>query len=310
MVAAVKDLAQFHAERLTGIGGSDAAAICGEDGFKTAYQVALEKLGMLQPDPSLETRINIQIGNRLEDDVAEIYCERNARQVRRVNQLVRSKEHDFMILHPDRDIVGEPGKLEIKTGGVAWEWGKSGTDKIPPRVIIQCQHYMAVYPQDEYVDVAALMFGGGERYRQYRIERDSAFILDLIEVETEFWTKVMIEGVLPEPEWGHSSMPELLKRLYPGLNNQAVQVDNIEHWHACWLESCANRLRYEKLETEIKNHIRAGMKECALAPVADGRWTRRLMKKKAYVVEASEYEELRFIKNRNPGASDGTEQSS
>lgn len=302
MATPLRDLEKFHAERRTGIGSSDMAAICGEDGFKTAYQVALEKAGMLPPDPAIGDAISVRLGLKLEDDVAEIYQENNLVKVHRVNQLVRSPEHEFIILHPDRRIVGRKAYLEVKTSGVAQEWGKSRTsDQIPNRVLIQVQHYCLADPETEYVDVACLMFGGGERYREYHLPANAEVGESLIEIGREFWTNLQ-QGILPEPDWPHPSTPAILRRLYPGTNAEIVHLKTIEHWHSCWKEAAEKRLGYEKLEQEIKNHLLWEMGRACVAPVpGQGRWVRRIQKRKGYVVEPSEFEEFRFLKDRKAG---------
>ena len=64
------DMATFHAERLTGLGGSDIGAILGLNPWRTPYQVFLEKTGQAEPfTGNLQTRF----GSYAEEFVAREY---------------------------------------------------------------------------------------------------------------------------------------------------------------------------------------------------------------------------------------------
>jgi len=184
------DRAAFLAERLTGIGGSDAAAVLGFNPYKTPFQVYLEKRGEAEPE-DLSNKAAVEWGNRLEDVVAAAYAEKTGTVVRRVNTLLRSDQHPFAIAHLDRRIVGVKKGLEVKTAGT-WvaqtdAWGEPGTDQVPEPYIAQVQHYMAVTDYVEF-DLAVLI--GGQDFRIYTIPRDEEFIAGMMAAEAEFWAAV------------------------------------------------------------------------------------------------------------------------
>lgn len=95
--------------RKTGIGGSDAGAICGVNPYSSAMKVFQDKTS-----DDVETQDNeaIRIGHDLEDYVAKRFMETTGLKVRKSNFMYRSTEHPFMIADVDRLVVGENAGLE------------------------------------------------------------------------------------------------------------------------------------------------------------------------------------------------------
>ena len=182
---------QWLAERRKGIGGSDAAAACGLDPFKTRLRLYLEKRGEVAEE-DISQKMSVRFGNRLEQAVADEYEQQTGQKVARVNRILQSKTHPFMLANLDRRIIGSRRILEIKTTGY-WaaksdeDWGPAGTDLVPIRYMMQVQHYMHV-AEASGADLAVLI--GGQEFRCYTIQRDKALIDLLIEHETDFWRRV------------------------------------------------------------------------------------------------------------------------
>lgn len=184
-----------HAERATGIGGSDAAAVCGLNPYKSPVDVYLEKIGAATPVDETERMF---WGNKLEDVVAEVYAARTGRKVRRANTTRRHKRHGFMVGNIDRDVVGERRLLECKTAD-KWTmgmWGEPGSDEVPDYYLMQVAHYMAVLDY-EVADLAVLI--GGNDFRIYTIPRDCVLEASLVEREYDFWTRHVVPEVPPPP---------------------------------------------------------------------------------------------------------------
>ena len=126
--------------RKTGIGGSDAGAICGVNPYSSAMKVFQDKTS-----EDVETQNNeaIRIGHDLEDYVAKRFMEATGLKVRKSNFMYRSTEHPFMIADVDRLVVGEDAGLECKTAS-AYHADKWADGNIPLHYAMQCYHYMAV----------------------------------------------------------------------------------------------------------------------------------------------------------------------
>ena len=108
--------ALFLAERLTGIGGSDAACVVGLNPYKLPLQLYLEKRGELA-EADLSDNAAVRWGNLLEDVVADHFAETTGKSVRRNAELLRSEQWPWMIAHIDRELVDEDAILECKTAG-------------------------------------------------------------------------------------------------------------------------------------------------------------------------------------------------
>jgi putative phage-type endonuclease len=187
------DRAAWLEARRRGIGGSDAAAACGLDPYKTPLQLYLEKRGELA-EPDLSQNLSVRFGNRLEQAVADEYEQQTGRRLQRVNNMLQSKERPFMLANLDRRVVGERRIVEIKTAGY-WaakkdeDWGPPGTDLVPIRYMLQVQHYLAVTSMP-VCDLAVLV--AGQEFRLYVIPRDEELISLLVERETAFWKRVTL----------------------------------------------------------------------------------------------------------------------
>ena len=187
--------AEQHENRATGIGGSDAAAVCGLNPYKSPVDVYLEKVGAAAPVDETERMF---WGNKLEDVVADVYSDRTGRKVRRRNRTCRHRQHPFMLGHIDRDVVGERRLLECKTAD-KWtigQWGEPGTDEVPDYYLVQVAHYLAVL---DYDVADLLLFNGTEASGIYTIPRDRELEANLVEREHDFWMRHVLPEVPPPP---------------------------------------------------------------------------------------------------------------
>lgn len=199
-------------ERKTGIGGSDAAAVCGLSRFKTPFQLYLDKI---DDDPNHnnddEGNERMHFGNVLEDIIAKEYSHRSGNEVYIADQMFRHKDYPWMIANVDRLIFDKKAILECKTAGAysIKSWGESYTDDFPVEYLLQCAHY-AIVLDVEFVDLAVLI--GGNHFRIYTYKRNDALEIKLIEKEKQFWHNHVLSQIPPEPifseeaakVWSHS----------------------------------------------------------------------------------------------------------
>lgn len=123
--------------RKSGIGGSDAGAVCGVNPYSSAMKIYKDKVSDDTEELNSEA---VRIGNDLEDYVAKRFMESAGLKVRKSNFMYRSVEHPFMIADVDRFIVGEDAGLECKTAS-AYQSEQWADGKIPLHYIMQCYHY-------------------------------------------------------------------------------------------------------------------------------------------------------------------------
>jgi putative phage-type endonuclease len=273
-------------ERRTGVGGSDAATVLGINPFTTAYELYLDKLGEAPPEDENFLKEARYWGSVLEEPVANRYAEDFGYKIQRANQLIRSKEHPFMIANIDRKVVGL-NKLRIgfeaKTAARPDGWGESGSSEIPAYIMCQCQHYLAVTGYDHW-DLAVLI--GNRDFRTYRINPIASIIDDLIEAETEFWDRVS-NKVAPEPQWQSAATTRLIKNLYPGTNGQVIQLPEVaQKYHDVQKDAAEQRLIFEKVEDGCKNRIAMLMGEAAIGILPnETAYTRKEQTRKGFTVE-------------------------
>ena len=194
--------------RKQGIGGSDAAVVCGISRYKSPVELWLEKTGQM---PDQEAGEAAYWGTQLEGLVRVEFTKRTGIEVEHRMELLRSDEHPFMqanldgtCLHPD---LG-PCIFEAKTASAfkAGEW----EDSIPDEYFLQVQHYMAVTGyQGTYI--AALI--GGNTFRWKFIPRDEEVIALLVQLEADFWQHVQSET--PPPLDGSSASARFLAERFP-----------------------------------------------------------------------------------------------
>lgn len=236
--------------RKTGITGTDIAAIMGANPWKTPYQVYLEKIGEAEPVTMNE---KMKWGQILEPVVANEYAERNGVRVHAFPDVtVRHPEQplflgsvdrfvgDNVIYDADKQAVfGADYLLEIKTAGYEW-------DEVPQYYVMQVQWYLGICNLP-YADLAALF--AGQKYAQFRIERDDFLIEIMQDAALEFWQTYVEPRVAPDP----ANCTEFAQR-YPQAKPAAVEASDeilakIERYRA--LKEQADRIKQEMGELKV-----------------------------------------------------------
>ena len=193
--------------RKTGIGGSDAGAICGVNPYSSAMKVFKDKTSGETEEQDNEA---VRIGHDLEDYVSQRFTEATGLKVRKSNFMYRSKEHPFMIADVDRLVVGEDAGLECKTAS-AYNADKWADGNIPLHYVMQCCHYMAVTGKRTWY-IAAVILGREFTYR--KLEWDDALIGRLVAIEDNFWNSYVVPGVIPPPD-GSKACDEVIGQYFP-----------------------------------------------------------------------------------------------
>lgn len=244
---------EWLANRMNGIGGSDAGAVLGFNQYKSPYTLWCEKTGRLSPDaPDSEA---MRIGRDLEDYVARRWMEETGKKVRRSGFSFQSKEHPFMLANVDRLVVGENAGLECKTANALTRTRYDRGD-IPASYYAQCMHYMAVTGLERWY-IAVLVMGKG--FYTYTVERDETEIEALISAEESFWSSVT-NGVEPEID-GSQSTSDTLAALYPESGGETEDLPELDD-AAVMLDDISSRMKeLEKMKKQYENRIKDTMKD-------------------------------------------------
>lgn len=248
---------QFLADRKTGIGGTDAAAILGVSPFKTPLQVYCEKTGILD-EPDLGELERIQWGNRLEPYIAEAYAQKTGRTVFLTDGPMRHPEHPQIIANVDRkavDVGAEPlrptGILECKNVS---EWVAGDWEPEPPiHYQLQLQHYLMVTGAT-WGSFAALL--GGNRLHIVDVERRDDLCELLLREELKFWDRVQRKDPPPVGPLDR----ETLARMFP--NHGLDEIALPEEFHELDLELLQikeDQKGHETRREELENRIKAAI---------------------------------------------------
>jgi putative phage-type endonuclease len=216
--------AEFLAARRMGLGGSDAAAVCGLDRWRSPFAVWLEKTGMF--DDGDDVGEPADWGRLLEPVIADEVARREQVAITPVGWMLGHPTHHFMLANLDRLIDDprfgpEPGVFEVKTtspfNAVDWR------DGIPVPAMCQIQHYLAVTGL-RWAMCAALI--GGQRLVTHVVAADDDLIGSIVEIESLFWSHVL-DREPPAPD-GSRSTADLLGRLYDVDPDNVMAVDRTE----------------------------------------------------------------------------------
>lgn len=238
IVADTKNMSkeEWLKHRQEGIGGSDASAIAGLNPWKSSIQLYMDKK---QEDPQEIKSLRMELGNRLEGLVAELFTEETGLKVRNVNGMLKNDKYPFALANIDRAIVGEKAFLECKTTGSysLKEW----QDGIPGHYEIQCLHYMAITGAT-HCYIAALI--GNSDFIWHKIERDEETIEYLMQIEKEFWEDNILKDVLPLPD-GSDAYSSYLKEKYKKSNGEEIELHLLK-------DGTDKLLRHDEIVSSIK----------------------------------------------------------
>ncbi|WP_312433288.1 YqaJ viral recombinase family nuclease [Lacrimispora sp.] len=240
--------------RKTGIGGSDAGAICGLNPYVSPMGVFYEKTR-----EEVETYDNesMRQGRDLEEYVARRFMEETGLKVRRSNAMYQREEYPFMLANVDRLISGENMGLECKTAS-AYNADKWTGDSVPAHYEIQCHHYMAVTGAEAWYLAVLIM---GREFKYKRIDRDEELIQNLISIEREFWEEHVLTGNMPDPD-GSDISNEVINRYFPTAVKKSIPLPSYLNEQLKRREEI-NRLtkKLEQEQNQIEQQIKIFMGE-------------------------------------------------
>lgn len=213
------------AKRRTGISSSEVAGLMGLSPFTDPIKIWLEKCA-----PHLAIREEVKsfslmdMGNLMEPVAAKAYCIEHRVRATKFLETIRHPKVKWMLCTPDYQLTNGRG-LECKNVhiGQAYEWGSSGSDRIPIYYIPQVMQCMAVLDREDWA-VAAII--GGTEFRHYLVKRDDEFLSMIVEECERFWTDYVVAKKMPPANMGPSSACEYLKKIYPQQKKkELIEID-------------------------------------------------------------------------------------
>ena len=283
IVYETKDMSkeQWLEARKSGIGGSDAASVLGLNPYKSSVSVYIEKVDYIHGVSMSEKNINgckkdnsneevnyrMELGNKLEDFVANEFSLKTGLKVRNVNGSLKNDKYPFAIANIDRAVVGEKAFLECKVTNSyskkVWQMG------VPIHYQIQVNHYMAVTGAT-HCYVAALI--GNEELIIHRIDRDEEIIDEIMKLEAMFWDKCILGGEIPAPD-GSLDYSIVLQGLYKDSKDEELILFEQEKLLDRYDEITAIYKEIEVERKKIEQYIQVQMKEYEVGFIGDRRIT-------------------------------------
>ena len=244
--------------RKTGIGGSDAGAVCGLNPYSSAMKVFQDKISDTVEEADNEA---MRIGHDLEDYVAKRFTEATGLKVRKSYFMYRSKEHPYMLADVDRLIVGEDAGLECKTAS-AYNADKWKDGEIPLHYIIQCYHYMAVTGKRIWY-IAAVILGREFVYR--KLEWDDELIRQMIDIEQNFWENHVQKGILPNPDGTRVSDEILEQYFHTAKKASAIELVGFDEKLGRREEILLQIAELQKEQSRIEQEVKLYMQDNEMA---------------------------------------------
>lgn len=297
---------RWLAGRTGGLGASDVAALFTDAdgcslGYSTAYELWLSKTGQLAP-LDLDGD-HVELGNRLEPVIADLFAERTGRQVKQYGPycVATHPSIPFFRATPDRFITSAPdrsgrGLVQIKKSNrfASRNWDEG----VPLPIQIQTQAEMAVtgYDYDAVPVIFDLL-----RFQYWDIERDNDFIAELEERVRWFWD--LVQRREPPPIDNSPKTLAALKRLHPHDNEQTVRLPEEAVQWVAELEIAKDTIKAaEHLKTGAESKLRAAIGDATFGELPDGRrLSLKTTEKQGHVVGPSTYRTLRLAGAKTKG---------
>lgn len=202
--------------RQHGVGASEAAAALGLSRWDSPYSLWARKCGLVPPK---DATLPMRLGTYLEPFIATLYEAETGIPLRRVNRLLRSKAHPYLLASLDRRRP-DGAVVEIKWTERGDGYGEPGTDEIPDDVLCQVVQQMAV--ADAPAAYVAVLRGG--RFGTYGpILRDPEAESVLVGGVGAFWAHV--ESRTAPPLTGAAADLDALNARHPADDGSALEVD-------------------------------------------------------------------------------------
>jgi len=270
--------AEWLEERRKTIGGSDAAAIIGQNPYATPYTVWADKTGRLPDKPDNEA---MRQGRDLEQYVADRFTEVSGKKTRHIRSIIKNPDYPFAAANIDRSVVKELSGLECKTTSVL-NLKRFKGEEFPMNYYCQCVHYLAITEFERWYLAVLVLNQGFMVYQITRIENDpvpewctaSVYVPDdeiasLMAAERDFWA--FVESDTPPPLSGTKPDSDALAAIYRGCDEETTTINlfgrgkMLERYFE--LKAQADELEVEM--NTIKQTIQADLGDCECG-VTDG----------------------------------------
>lgn len=239
-------------ERKGYIGASDCPGVLGLSRWSSPLMIWLDKT--YDDVKEKEKNIAMQMGDKLEQAIAELFEAETGKKVQMANLTKYHKEYKFIAANLDRKVIGENACLECKSVELTRS-DEFKDENLPPEFIYQVMHQLAVSGYD-YGYIAVLI--GKGNFKWQKIERDEEMIKTIIEKEVHFWKTWIEPKVMPDIITSIDG--DTLTEIYgvTPKNESIVVVDNSNDEYFRELKETKEKIKeLEKHEAELENKLKS-----------------------------------------------------
>jgi predicted phage-related endonuclease len=256
------------------IGGSEVAAIFGVHQFLTRFGLYYRKKF---PDDAERPGERMVIGKLLERGLTDVYSYVTGRKAEYFDRTVLDPTRRYMVATPDAFCRDDRRGVELKV--VQWDQVRrfgEGPAEIPPRIVLQCDWYMAAFDYDVW-DVCAYLGTGAPRI--YTLHRDAAVERAMLERVEEWHARYILGDEIPPLDASEESR-RWLQEVYPAHKRPDMreaepgEVKLLNEYVALRVEQKVQKARQVEMETTLK----AWIKDREGLEWPDGRFTWRRTK--------------------------------
>lgn len=257
MTAASAERTAWLAERRTGSGASDVAAICGLSKWASPYSCWLSKV----TDVDEEWNDDMRFGHYVESAILDWFHDETGLWVRGAQRLVRHPEHPEHLAtldglayetawQGDTAPVDEAlGVVEAKsTTDASWD------DGIP--VYYRCQIQWQLYVTGLTHAFVPTLHRFSGKFKLYEVERDEADIAYIVARVTAWWNDHVLTGT-PPPVDAHPATTAALVEQWPTPEGTLDADDTARELVARYRTAKATTKLAKETEQRIGNELRA-----------------------------------------------------
>ena len=212
----------WHTLREKRIGGSDIGAILGVNKYKSIIDVYIDKT----EGSKFEGNEATFWGHMHEATIMKVFAQKHKEFT--VYQAPYSVIDDFLIANLDGVLkdrnTGDCGVLEIKTTN-AFNYKDWEGDVVPQYYYAQVQHYLMLTGY-KFAYIAVLI--GGNKYKDFKIERSEEDIALIREKATEFYKENILKQIPPIPDGSDAYMNYLKKKALDVENDEVIEFSYLE----------------------------------------------------------------------------------
>ena len=212
----------WHTLREKRIGGSDVGAILGVNKYKSIIDVYIDKT----EGSNFEGNEATFWGHMHESTIMKVFAQKHREF--NVYQAPYSVVDDFLIANLDGVLkdrnTGDYGVLEIKTTN-AFNYKDWDGDIVPQYYYAQVQYYLMLTGY-KFAYIAVLI--GGNKYKDFKIERSEEDIALIRSKATEFYKENILKQIPPMPDGSDAYMDYLKKKALDIENDEVIEFSYLE----------------------------------------------------------------------------------